>query len=474
MHKRLVWRVVAAMVAGTMLLPATALATPGMQRFAEVSAAGAKSGGVGAAGVQAAAFNGIMTSLTNTAWLPAEDMAFYGVWIFPGQTVNAQLTSSADFYLNLETEEDELISADEDWFGPGTESYSYTNNDYAGGPLYAWIGVLAFEPGSYTLRVSMNDAPVAPELVRIAGPDRYTTSVKASEDAFASGADTVVIATGTNFADALAAAGLCGVYDAPLLLVPTGSLPTAVSSEIDRLGATEAIIVGGTGAVSSAVQTALGAKPALAGNVSRIAGTNRYDTSKRVAEAMSLELGADLPEAIVVNGANFADALSASPLAYAGGRPILLTPTASAHEALIGALDSVGVQNVTIVGGTGAVSAAAEQQIESALGTQADRVFGSTRFETAAAVAQYADNHDLLSREFIGYAHGFGFADGLAGGVSAGRNGGVLLLTESYVEPSVTQSFNVTSVGITTSARVFGGSGVVWGNVLGMISGDLF
>lgn len=421
------------------------------------------------------AYDGPMTSLTNTGRLATEEMAWYGVWLFPGQRLELRLATSSDFLLVLLNEDpdaDELAFADNAG-GAGTESISFNYTDTVTGPQFVWIGVGAWRAGSYTLRVSMTDPPVDPALARVSGADRYATSVKASQDAFAGGADTVVIATGANFPDALAAAGLCGACDAPLLLVPTASLPSAVSAEIDRLGATRAIIIGGTKAVSAAVQTALAAKPALVGNVSRIAGTDRYGTMRLVAEAMQTELGTPLTDAIVVSGANFPDALSVSPLAYAGNRPILLTPTAYAHPALLATLDSVGVENATIVGGTPAVSAAAEQQIETALGSQTERWSGSNRYETSRIVAENSVATGALSREFIGYASGLNFPDGLSGGVASARMGGALLLTMPYVEPSSVQTYNAASAGVTTSARVYGAGVVVWGNVFGMIADDL-
>lgn len=424
-------------------------------------------------GIQASSFAAPLKSLSNKGYLSEGDLGVYGVWLFPDQVLTLRVTSAADYDLGLVDEGDAIVAYADNTI-TGAEAIRFTYHDNGAGAQYFLIVVGAWESGSFTLDVSMTDAPTNPALTRLSATDRYGTSVGVSQDAFPDGADTVVVATGANFADALAAAGLCGVFDAPLLLVPTGSLPANVSSEIDRLGATKAIVVGGTGAVSTAVQTALAAKPALSGNVTRISGTNRYETAQHVAEAMKAELGSDLPDALIVNGANFADALSVSPLAYADNRPILLTPATYAHPATLAALDSVGVQNVVIAGGTGVVNAVAEQQIETAIGAQADRWAGINRFDTARVVAQNSIASGALSRQYIGLAHGYGFADGLSGGVAAGRAGGVLLLTESHVTPKETEEFLAASTGQATSSRIFGGSGVVWGNVLGMVDSYLF
>ncbi|MDI6692613.1 MAG: cell wall-binding repeat-containing protein [Anaerosomatales bacterium] len=247
-----------------------------------------------------------------------------------------------------------------------------------------------------------------------------------------------------------------------------------MSAEIDRLGATQAFIVGGTGVVGTGVETALNGKPALSGNVHRISGLDRYETARKVAEAMHDAAGPPLGNAIVVCGTNFADGLAASPLSYADRRPILLTPPTYAHPQMLGALASIEATNVVIVGGTGAVGSTVQTTLGNRPGiSEVRRCWGDTRFDTAAAVAEHCIDADILTRDFVGYALGRDFPDGLAGGV-AGKAGGALLLTESWVEPESTQFFNFDCAGITTTARVFGGPGVVWGSILGMVNDDLF
>lgn len=465
-------------VAAALLLPAApAAAATEQSSWAAVQrpcCLAAPLAGLHPTALSTAGYQGELKSLTNTGKLVTGDIAVYYLWVFPGQTLDIRLRTSTDFVLLLTDETDVVAIADN--VIAGTERIVYPYTDYATGPQVMFIGVGAVVGGTYTLTVSMTDAPVSPSLKRLSGADRYQTAVQVSQDTFPTGADTVVVATGSNFPDALSAAGLCGVCDAPLLLVPKDTLPAAVSAEIDRLGATRAFIVGGTGAVSAAVESALKNKPALSAKdaVVRIAGVDRYATARAVAERMRLLAGADLPNAIVVSGTQFPDALSASPLAFADKRPILLTPPTYAHPQMLGALASVGATDAVIIGGTGAVSEAVKQAIQQQLGHDIARWSGPTRFDTAAEVAEKCVEAGLLSRQYIGYAWGRGFPDGLAGGVAAGRNGGALLLTESYVEPEAMQIYNLDSAGSVARARVFGGPGVVWGNVLGMIDDDLW
>jgi basic membrane protein A and related proteins len=119
-----------------------------------------------------------------------------------------------------------------------------------------------------------------PPFINIQGMSRFDTAVAASLEAYPLGSAYVIIATGRNWPDALGGTALAGALDAPILLSEPTSLPTATRTEISRLGATHAIILGGTGAVSAGVQNDLAT---MGLSVERIAGTTRYQTADAVA-----------------------------------------------------------------------------------------------------------------------------------------------------------------------------------------------
>ncbi|MDP2299661.1 MAG: YCF48-related protein, partial [Actinomycetota bacterium] len=96
-----------------------------------------------------------------------------------------------------------------------------------------------------------------PPVASLEGDDRYATAVDVSRRAFPIGAETVVIATGANWPDALGGTALAGALNGPVLLVGTDVIPSVVTQEIDGLGVTSAIILGGTVAVGDAVEDAL-------------------------------------------------------------------------------------------------------------------------------------------------------------------------------------------------------------------------
>ncbi|MDC5698934.1 cell wall-binding repeat-containing protein [Intrasporangium calvum] len=107
------------------------------------------------------------------------------------------------------------------------------------------------------------------------------------------GVDIVYVATGANFPDALAGSVLAALEGAPILLVTRDSIPTATGAELARLDPRYIRVLGGASVVSDAVLTQLKsyATANTADEVTRIAGSNRYETaaeiSKRVPAAAS-------------------------------------------------------------------------------------------------------------------------------------------------------------------------------------------
>ncbi len=85
------------------------------------------------------------------------------------------------------------------------------------------------------------------------GEDRYGTAAAVSEGAFATPTETVYVATGTGFADALTAVPAAAASGAPVLLVRPGDVPASIETELRRLDAERVVVVGGEAAVSDAV-----------------------------------------------------------------------------------------------------------------------------------------------------------------------------------------------------------------------------
>ena len=89
---------------------------------------------------------------------------------------------------------------------------------------------------------------------RLAGADRYATSVQVSRAGYGSaGSPTVFVANGGNFPDGLAGGPVAALVPGPLLLVQPTVLPGVVATELGRLDPDKVVVLGGTGAVSDGV-----------------------------------------------------------------------------------------------------------------------------------------------------------------------------------------------------------------------------
>jgi peptidoglycan hydrolase-like amidase/putative cell wall-binding protein len=189
----------------------------------------------------------------------------------------------------------------------------------------------------------------------------------------------------------------------------------------------------------------------LFGVPASLAGSDRVATAIAVAQSAHSLLGAfdaDRPQAasaVLVSSTSFADALSAGPLAAAVAGPLLLTPPGSLDPRVGTALTSLLAPGSTvhIVGGLSAVSAAVETAV-SRLGFVPVRYAGSDRFDTAVKVAEVG----IGSPAVIFMATGRGFADALAAGTVAARQGGAVLLTSDDKVPPVVARYLAENSGV--------------------------
>lgn len=172
------------------------------------------------------------------------------------------------------------------------------------------------------------------QINRLSGASRYDTAFTATRKIFTK-SSTIVIADGRNFADALSASNLIIAYDSPLLLSSGNNLDELVA-EIKRLSASKVYIVGGPKSVPEFYDSEL----AKIVEVKRVAGNNRYETSKQ----SLLESG--LTDSIVLaTGENFADALAVGSYLSLGKRGLHLVRSGNAD------LTDINYNNLEIVAG---------------------------------------------------------------------------------------------------------------------------
>ena len=180
---------------------------------------------------------------------------------------------------------------------------------------------------------------------RLAGSTRYETNLEVLKEVGYNGGD-ILIATGLNYPDSLAGSSVA----MPILLVKGNTLMPEQTAYLKGLGGKlNCYIAGGTGAVSAEMEKTLRANGTIA---RRFAGTDRYETSRMIAE----EFFAKSDMAILAVGSNFPDGLSVGPLAAKVNAPILLTNNGAKSESSQAFTDSHGIKSGIVIGGPALIS----------------------------------------------------------------------------------------------------------------------
>ena len=183
-------------------------------------------------------------------------------------------------------------------------------------------------------------------VVRLAGYTRYGTGKLISKQFWPEHADTVYLASGLAYPDALSGGVLAARQNAPVLLSGTNRIPKPTAKTLTRLAPTRVVMLGGTVALSDAVTTQVRQLlPSAA--VSRIAGADRFATSALVARTgwSASEIG------YFASALNFPDALAGVPAAAAKGGPLLLARPRCLPAPVYGEVESLGMQDRILLGG---------------------------------------------------------------------------------------------------------------------------
>lgn len=364
-------------------------------------------------------------------------------------------TDEVDFIISLFSTKEEGTEMDLD-----VNLYDSNKNKLKGNfqqvDRYGFIAGYTLEPGVYYMEASDLDNlhngeeymlnaytfEMEPHIERVSGKDRYHTAASIAIHSHGGyTTENVVLATGTDFPDALAAAPLAYMLDAPILLTGENKLPDITKNMLTLLETSHVTIIGGTGVISTAVEEYL--EDDLGIMVDRIAGKNRYETAAAIAK--------ELPPsevAVVTDGTNYPDALSIAPVAAQNWMPILLTEKDSIPLATSRALRNY--DGSFVVGGTGVISKSVFDKLPAP-----ERISGKDRYGTSVAVAERFD----LDKVFVNVATGTGFADALTGAVFAANLNEPLLLTpKESLDPKVKQFFIDND---TYYFRILGGTGAV-------------
>jgi putative cell wall-binding protein len=184
---------------------------------------------------------------------------------------------------------------------------------------------------------------------------------------------------------------------------------------------------------SAAIMGILGTtKVYAAPTVDRYGGINRYETSAKVCDA---GWNSDNSYAVLVNGENYPDALSAAPLAKKYNAPILLTGTQVLNPYTSSELTRLNVKNVFIVGGKYVVSQSIEDALK-AKGIKVTRISGIDRYNTAIQVAGKVGNPGEVA-----LVNGNDFKDGMTIASIAALKGMPIILTDGGYMPTSVKKY---------------------------------
>lgn len=154
---------------------------------------------------------------------------------------------------------------------------------------------------------------------RIAGKDRYETSVKIAQKLDFNGE--VVLASSKYYADALSIAPIAAKKGMPIILTGKDKLSTSAKNYLKDKNINNSYVIGGTGVIENSILKEVK-------NSTRIYGKNRFETNMEILKKFENDIDYTNTFAALgcgPNGNEFADALSGAALAAKMNGPIILS-----------------------------------------------------------------------------------------------------------------------------------------------------
>lgn len=218
------------------------------------------------------------------------------------------------------------------------------------------------------------------EVSRVSGANRFASAAAIAGlpgaervGTLADRGRTAIVATGLEFPDALTAGPISYKARFPTLLAATDlTLPQETATALRTLAVEHVIVVGGPSAVPPTVE---GELLSMGISSQRMAGLDRYETSRAMADFAVNQLGFSTTHVNVGSGAAFSDALAGGP--HAGqlgvGSVNLLTDRVAASRPTCEFLQGLtaSLEDGHVYGGSSAVSSEARTELERCGGASA-------------------------------------------------------------------------------------------------------
>lgn len=186
---------------------------------------------------------------------------------------------------------------------------------------------------------------------RLWGNGRYDTNLSIFNELSTPKGTPVVIASGNSFADVLSISSVAAVREFPIILSDQDNLPEQAIEILQNVQPSQVYIVGGTGVLTDNVKADIKSVTGLSDDqVIRLGGSDRYDTSLRIADYFKLNSdtvafawGEDFPDALV--GGLYAAKLNA---------PVILVGSEITRQKIY--IDNTDYVKQIIFGGSGVIS----------------------------------------------------------------------------------------------------------------------
>ncbi|QWW20264.1 cell wall-binding repeat-containing protein [Schaalia sp. 19OD2882] len=272
---------------------------------------------------------------------------------------------------------------------------------------------------------------------RLSGNTRFDTAVAISRHAFPDHSASAVYLVNANSPVDAMTAGV--VTDGPVLPVHATSVPAVVKAEVERLGASQIVLVGGTGVLSDSLFQAFPGKARV-----RLGGADRFETARLIARR-AFPGGARsvyVADAFGADGQGSPDAVVA---ANAEDGPVLLSRVG-------GPLDPGTRADITRMSSSVKILGGAD------LGVAGTRLAGPDRYATALASAKAAYTGKVSTVYLV---RGDVLADGVAAGVIT--TGPRVLSHSEVLPPSVCTYLKQTRP---TKVVAIGGTGAIHDSTL--------
>lgn len=207
--------------------------------------------------------------------------------------------------------------------------------------------------GAISKNIETQLAKLSISATRIAGQDRYDTSIQIAKALGASKG--AFVTTGSDFPDALSAAPIAAAQGMPILLVPPDSLPPTTQDYLNKANIKNIYVLSGSNELSDNLINQLP-------NAEVITGNDLYERNTNLIKRFSDNLTFD--SIYVATGSDYPDALAASALAQKYQAPVILLQADSVPDPVATLLRSKLVNEINIVGGYSAVSSLVESGLQ--------------------------------------------------------------------------------------------------------------